>query len=554
MQWTNSIRPFLIFWLLLNLVQAFFTGLMHDESYYWFYAQDLDWGYFDHPPMIALFVKMGLWLPGELGVRLITTLSSAATLWLIWETIGGKELKLFLAMAMSTLIIHVGGFLAVPDIPFMFFAALFFYFFKKYLDEDNWLTILGLTIATVGMAYSKYQGILVIGFAMLPNLKLLKRPSIWVLALVSALALVPHFIWQMEHGWPTFVYQFFERSLGRWKWEFFLNYPLGQLLIFGPLVSFILFPAAVRYKAQSDFDKTMQWCFYGFFAFFLYQSFKMRVEPNWTVMAAVPLFYLAYHHVVKHPNKVKWVYKLLIPSLVLISFVRLIALVDILPPNNSPLKEFHGWDEWAADISELAGDKTTIFSNNFQHTSKYMFYSGKDAHSVNYTNYGGKHHDLMFEKEEALQGQSVLFIKEARPDDSTATQLGNIQRIKHQVINDFHYFNRIKIIPTEREYAIATDSTYEIAVEVQNLGSKPVDFTKYRDELSIEYALFWYGKPRFYKKAINDFPIKTIAPGQSIPLKLKVFGPPEAGAHWRFKFAIKSSIGHGRNCDMIKVE
>ncbi len=43
----------------ISLFQAGFTELMDDEAYYWVYSRHLDWGYFDHPPMVALLIKMG---------------------------------------------------------------------------------------------------------------------------------------------------------------------------------------------------------------------------------------------------------------------------------------------------------------------------------------------------------------------------------------------------------------------------------------------------------------------------------------------------------------
>lgn len=41
----------------LNLVQASITELIYDEAYYWYYAQNLAWGYFDHPPMVAFMIR-----------------------------------------------------------------------------------------------------------------------------------------------------------------------------------------------------------------------------------------------------------------------------------------------------------------------------------------------------------------------------------------------------------------------------------------------------------------------------------------------------------------
>lgn len=47
-----------LIWLVLNLVSASFTLLYTDESYYILFAQQLSFGYFDHPPMIALFIRL----------------------------------------------------------------------------------------------------------------------------------------------------------------------------------------------------------------------------------------------------------------------------------------------------------------------------------------------------------------------------------------------------------------------------------------------------------------------------------------------------------------
>src|SRR5690606_40617625 len=58
----------------LNLVQASITELIYDEAYYWYYAQDLAWGYFDHPPMVAFIVRLGSQvLSGDLGARPLST-------------------------------------------------------------------------------------------------------------------------------------------------------------------------------------------------------------------------------------------------------------------------------------------------------------------------------------------------------------------------------------------------------------------------------------------------------------------------------------------------
>ena len=66
---------FYIGWALLSIIQATNTELFDDEAYYWVYSRFIDWGYFDHPPMIAAIVKAGYAIfPNEFGVRLFVLL------------------------------------------------------------------------------------------------------------------------------------------------------------------------------------------------------------------------------------------------------------------------------------------------------------------------------------------------------------------------------------------------------------------------------------------------------------------------------------------------
>src|ERR1700753_1805391 len=76
---------FLLFWTILNAIQACTLELQADEAYYWLYSRYLDWGYFDHPPMVALFIRIGdSIMHTELGLRLLTVLTSSASIYILW--------------------------------------------------------------------------------------------------------------------------------------------------------------------------------------------------------------------------------------------------------------------------------------------------------------------------------------------------------------------------------------------------------------------------------------------------------------------------------------
>ena len=125
-------------WFIINLLQSVFTGLHSDESYYWMFSQNMDWGFFDHPPMVALLILIGNnLLPGEIGVRLLFILLSSVTVLLILNELNEKKDLRFAAifiLSFPLIHTHIGGFLAIPDIPLLFFTTLYIITYKKFLD------------------------------------------------------------------------------------------------------------------------------------------------------------------------------------------------------------------------------------------------------------------------------------------------------------------------------------------------------------------------------------------------------------------------------------
>ncbi len=143
---------FLLGWTLLNILQACTLGVHSDEAYYWIYSRFLDWGYFDHPPMVAVFIRIGdAIIHNEFGLRLMTIISSTVSMYVLW-LIARKYLAnawWFIVVVTGTLIFHIYGFSTTPDAPLLLFTILFYYFYQQYLDNDRWgiAAILGLVVA-----------------------------------------------------------------------------------------------------------------------------------------------------------------------------------------------------------------------------------------------------------------------------------------------------------------------------------------------------------------------------------------------------------------------
>src|ERR1700744_6665379 len=132
---------FLLCWTILNVLQAYKLEIHADEAYYWVYSRFLDWGYFDHPPMVAIFIRIGdSIMHNELGLRLLTVITNSAALYLLWLILKkyAVDAKWFILIASGLFIFHMYGFTTTPDSPLFFFTVLFYYFYQQYLEEDKW--------------------------------------------------------------------------------------------------------------------------------------------------------------------------------------------------------------------------------------------------------------------------------------------------------------------------------------------------------------------------------------------------------------------------------
>src|ERR1700675_1055877 len=101
-----------------------------DESYYWDWSRRLALGYFDHPPAIALLIRIGTGLAGATfpGVRLVPVLcnlAGAVVILLMTRWLGGSAAALRAALVMACMPIIAGWLvLATPDNPLFVTNAL----------------------------------------------------------------------------------------------------------------------------------------------------------------------------------------------------------------------------------------------------------------------------------------------------------------------------------------------------------------------------------------------------------------------------------------------
>ena len=344
---------FLLGWLVIGLLQAGFTELMDDEAYYWVYSRHLSWGYFDHPPMVALLIKIGYAIfHNELGVRIGMVLLNLGTIIITDKLIAHKDNRLFYLLLCVMGAMQLGGMLAVPDVPLIFFAALYFLIYRSFLEQQSWRNTLLLSLSMALMFYSKYHGVLLVGFTVLSNLNLLRVFKFYIACILTATLFSPHIYWQYAHQWPSLQYHLIERNAPSYSFNYTTEYIIGQLLLFGPLAGWLVLYYAFVCPIQSAFERALKVCTIGVLVFFLLSTYKGRVEANWTVMLFTPVMVLA-HQSVRRKRKIRRslrVLQYLAPVTLLVVFVARIYLVWDFMPGVKIRPEIHHNHEWAATL------------------------------------------------------------------------------------------------------------------------------------------------------------------------------------------------------------
>lgn len=483
---THFVFGFLLIWALLNLLSAAFAGLAHDEAYYWMYSENLDWGFYDHPPAIAVIIKSGYFLfENVFGLRLLNVLTGCLSLFLLWKicTKYGEDFLLFISLISGLIIFHVYGFIVVPDGPLLASSILYFWALDKYLDSDKLKFVLILALSIALMLYSKYHGFLILLFTIIAVPEILKKRSFWLITLIALILLLPHIFWQINNGYPSLQYHLMGRGNRDYSISFSLNYFLGLLLISGPLIGFILWYTLFKVQITSKWERVLKFNALGVVIFFFFSSFYSKIEPNWNIPVIIPLLILSYKYLNKQFILRKWTVLLGGITFVFGILLRVYFANDLIfnkiSSHINVRNEFHNWDLWAYEIAEKAQNKPVVFLNSYQKASKYTFYTKNFAHSYNGVNYRKNQYDL-WDTEQKIQGKNVLIVlKRDLPKFSPLeTAVGDyyISEFKN-----FRSYNKVEIEVLNEECIMEANKNYPLEVLLTNNFPYPVDFKENKD-------------------------------------------------------------------------
>ncbi|MBW6397645.1 glycosyltransferase family 39 protein [Roseomonas sp. HJA6] len=356
----------------LRLAVAAVLPLAPDEAYYWVWSQDLQGGYLDHPPMVALFIRAGTLIAGEtpLGIRLFGPLSLAlgsVLLALAAEDLfpGRKAGVWAAALLNATLLAGVGAVAMTPDTPLLFFwtAALWALARLHRTQDGRWWLAVGVLAGAALL--SKYTAVL-LGFGIVVWLLLdatarrwLLRWQLWAGGALAVAVFAPVVLWNATHDWASFAKQ--GGRAGDWQPGQALRF-IGELIggqagLATPLV-FVLCVAGMGaaawrwWKTRDGAALLVAVLTVPGAAIFLWQATGSRVQGNWPAIL-YPAAAIGAAALLTAPAwlRLRWPALILGGVMSAVVYVQALAAPFPLPRRSDPtLARLGGWPDFLRDV------------------------------------------------------------------------------------------------------------------------------------------------------------------------------------------------------------
>jgi 4-amino-4-deoxy-L-arabinose transferase-like glycosyltransferase len=284
----------------LRVIYAGVLDLRTDEAYYWTWSKESALSFLDHPPMIAWFIRFGTAIFGDtnLGVRFAGILAMLVTQLLLADMVRRVThdvRAIAIAVLMPEAALYYGLLMAkvAPDVALIPFAVAMVWALVRLHEsgDGRWWLAAGLF---AGLALlSKFTFVLMLpavaAFTLVPDWRRrwLTSPYPWAAALIAIVVSSPVLIWNAEHDWASFRFQFVRATATH---ELSLR-TVGDYigLQFG-LVGFILLPVVLSglaltawrgYRTRNAVAILLSTAVLVPFGYFFWKSLSLRVGDTW---------------------------------------------------------------------------------------------------------------------------------------------------------------------------------------------------------------------------------------------------------------------------------
>jgi 4-amino-4-deoxy-L-arabinose transferase-like glycosyltransferase len=284
----------------MRLIYASVLELRTDEAYYWTWSKENVLSYLDHPPMIAWFIRFGTAIFGDtnLGVRFAGIVAMLVTQLLLADIVRRVThdvRAIVFAVLMPEAALYYGLLMAKvsPDIALIPFAVAMLWSLVRLHESGDarwWLAaglFAGLALLSKFTAFMLLPAVL--AFMLVPpwRRRWLFSPYPWAAALIAVAVSLPVLIWNAQHDWASFRFQFV-RAVATHELSF---RTVGDYIgLQWGLVGFVLLPVVLSgvtltawrgYRRGNAVAILLSTAVIVPFGYFFWKSLSLRVGDTW---------------------------------------------------------------------------------------------------------------------------------------------------------------------------------------------------------------------------------------------------------------------------------
>ena len=277
------------------------TPLHFDEAQYWSWSQNLEWGYFSKPPVLAWIIGISSYICGdtEFCIRLpVPILYFIATIFIFLSTrllTQNNFISSFSAIIFYLIPgITFSSFITTTDVPLILFSSAFVFLFliiyKKHNPSYFYYFLLGI-IFSLGFL-SKYAMIYLLFSILIATVsfknvqtKILNLKGVFFL-LIFFISISPHLYWNFKNGFVTFNHTAHNANFGSINLNIKepLFFILSQFIVFGIYPLFLISQKILKYKKLDEEKKILLIFFFTPIIIISLLSLFSRANANWAAV------------------------------------------------------------------------------------------------------------------------------------------------------------------------------------------------------------------------------------------------------------------------------
>lgn len=369
---------------ILKIIAANFVELGNDEAYYYSYALAPALNYFDHPPMVALLIRittLNLTGVNDACMRLGPIITSTIASIFIFKTLvvirnskaGWYAVLLYQASIYGG---FIAGWFVLPDAPQAPFWCAALYFMSLLINKEkvkNNSTWLWLGFCIGAATLSKVHGLyLWAGFGLyilLQRKNWLTNYRLYFSFFITLFCTLPILIWNLQNDFITYKFHSDRVVSKSFSIDDLIKEIVGEILYQNPIVYFIIILAIAFFYRKKIIkqNQNVQWLLcmsLPMILLFWYVASYNPIFPHWSGPSFVALIMIAALYVEQHTNLLFPKKIIAATSLVFFLLITAIGFVQYAPRNFGsqdahnygeycPTLDVSGWKDFSLEFNKL---------------------------------------------------------------------------------------------------------------------------------------------------------------------------------------------------------